>query len=114
MIDLIGALEKAAGALQIATQLIAEKAATDPEEAGAASSDYLRLLGLVSIAYLFARSATIAGAKLAKGEDPDGFYGAKLVTVRFFYDRLLPQAGALLAAIRAGKSSIMALPEEAF
>jgi len=112
--ELVGALEKAAGALQIATQVIAETGMTDPEEAGAASSDYLRLLGLVSIAYLFARSAKIAGIKLAKGEDPDGFYAAKLVTIRFFFERLLPQAGALLAAIKAGKRSMMELPEDAF
>ena len=114
MEELVGGLEKAFGALQLATATIAQKGMADPEEAGAASSDYLRLLGLVAIAYLFARSAKVAGMKKMMGQDPDGFYAAKLVTVRFFYERILPQVAGLLTAIKAGKGSMMDLPEEAF
>jgi len=112
--ELVGGLEKAFGALQLATATIAQKGMADPEEAGAASSDYLRLLGLVAIAYLFARSAKVAGMKAMTGQDPDGFYAAKLVTVRFFYERILPQAAGLFSAIKAGKGSMMELPEAAF
>ncbi|ATE66930.1 acyl-CoA dehydrogenase C-terminal domain-containing protein [Rhizorhabdus dicambivorans] len=114
MEKMIDALEKAFGALQLATATIAQKGMADPEEAGAASSDYLRLLGLVAIAYLFARSAKIAGIKTMMGQDPDGFYAAKMVTVRFFYERILPQVAGLLTAIKAGKASMMDMPEEAF
>ena len=114
MEKLVEALEKAFGALQLATGTIAQKGMADPEEAGAASTDYLRLLGLVAIAYLFAKSAKIAGMKKMMGQDPDGFYAAKLVTVRFFYERILPQVGGLLMAIKAGKRSMMELPEDAF
>jgi len=114
MEKMVDALEKAFGALQLATATIAQKGMADPEEAGAASSDFLRLLGLVAMAYLFAKAAKIAGMKKMMGQDPDGFYAAKLVTVRFFYERILPQAAGLLAAIKAGKASTMDMPEEAF
>ena len=114
MEELVGGLERAFGALQLATATIAQKGMADPEEAGAASSDYLRLLGLVAIAYLFAKSAKVAGMKKMTGQDPDGFYAAKLVTVRFFFERILPQVAGLLTAIKAGKGSMMALQEEAF
>ena len=56
----------------------------------------------------------IAVDKLA-ARDPDAaFYDAKLKTARFYFERLLPQVGALLATIRAGKASTMALDEAAF
>ena len=112
---LVKGLEKAFGALQLATAHIAEKGMADPEEAGAAATDYLRLLGLVAIGYCFARAAKIAGGKLAAGAGEDAaFYTAKLATARFFLERILPQAGGLLMAIKAGKASMMALDEAAF
>ncbi|WP_165324137.1 acyl-CoA dehydrogenase C-terminal domain-containing protein [Rhizorhabdus phycosphaerae] len=114
MEKMVDALEKSFGALQLATATIAQKGMADPEEAGAAATDYLRLLGLVAIAYLFARSAKLAGMKKMMGQDPDGFYAAKITTVRFFYERILPQVAGLLTAIKAGKRSTMELPEEAF
>ena len=114
MEKIVEALEKAFGALQLSAATIAEKGMADSEEAGAASSGLSPLVGLVAIALLFAKSAKIAGMKKMMGQDPDGFYAAKLVTVRFFYDRLLPQVASLFTAIKAGKASMMDLPEEAF
>ena len=111
---LVKGLEKAFGALQLASAFLAEKGMADPEEAGAAATDYLRLMGLVAIGYCFAKAAVIAVDKLA-ARDPDAaFYDAKLKTARFYFERLLPQVGALLATIRAGKASTMALDEAAF
>jgi alkylation response protein AidB-like acyl-CoA dehydrogenase len=107
-------LQQAFGMLQLATGMIAQKGLKDPEEAGAAATDYLRLVGLVAIGYCFARAVEIAGRKVAAGEDGDGFYQAKLATAAFFFDRILPQATAAFLAIKAGKSSTMALDETAF
>jgi alkylation response protein AidB-like acyl-CoA dehydrogenase len=110
----VPALAQAFGALQLATATIAQKGLSDPEEAGAAATDYLRLLGFVAMAYCFARSAKIATAKLAEGAGDSDFYRAKIATARFFYDRLLPPATALFLAIKSGKGSTMALEEAAF
>ncbi|HQU02269.1 MAG TPA: acyl-CoA dehydrogenase C-terminal domain-containing protein, partial [Acetobacteraceae bacterium] len=42
------------------------------------------------------------------------FYQAKLATARFYMERILPQAGALLFIIKAGKAPLMAMKEAAF
>jgi hypothetical protein len=112
--ELTDGLEKAFGALQLATATIAQKGMADPEEAAAAGTDYLRLLGLVAIAFVFAKSAKIAYAKIGANEDNEGFYAAKLITVGFFYDRILPQVAGLLGAIKSGKRTMMALDIDAF
>ena len=110
---MIEGLGQAFGALQLSTGMIAECGLKDPEEAGAAATDYLRLLGLVAMGYCFARSAKLALARLAEGSD-DGFYRSKLATARFFFDRLLPQATTCFLAIKSGKAAMMALEEAAF
>jgi len=105
-------LAKAFGRLQRATIWIATNALRDPNEAGAAASDYLRLFGLVALGYVWARSAEVAAAGLTG--DEAGFYRAKLDTARFYFDRLLPQSGSLLAAITAGAGSTMDFDDGAF
>jgi alkylation response protein AidB-like acyl-CoA dehydrogenase len=113
--SLVQPLGKAFGALQLATGFIAQKSFTDPEEAGAASTDYLRMLGLVALGFMWVRMAKVAADRLpaAVGEDA-AFYRAKRATAAFYIDRILPQAGALLYAIKSGKASMMALEEAAF
>jgi hypothetical protein len=115
----IGALvqpfAKAFGALQLATAFIAQKSFADPEEAGAASTDFLRMLGLVALGFMWVRMAKVAAEKLPKAEGDDAaFYKAKRATASYYIDRILPQVGALLYTIKAGKASMMALEEAAF
>lgn len=112
MSEFVVPLEKAFVRLQRATAFIAEQGLKDPEEAAAAATDYLRLLGLVALAFLWARMAQLALRK--QPEDETGFYAAKLATGRFYMRRLLPQTGSLLAAILSGKQSLMALDDAAF
>ena len=111
---LVLALERAFGMLQLATGQIAAAGLKDAEEAGAAATDYLRLMGLVAMSYMMTRSAEIAAARIEAGEDGDGFYAAKLAGARFFTDRVLPQTAALYLAIKSGKASTMAMAEAAF
>ncbi len=107
-------LAKSFAALQQATAHIATVSLKDPEEAGAAATDYLRLMGLVALGFMWAKAAKVAEAKLPEADGDAGFYKAKLVTAQFFADRLLPQTGALWSAIKAGKASMMELDEAAF
>ncbi|WP_260924908.1 acyl-CoA dehydrogenase C-terminal domain-containing protein [Novosphingobium sp. 9] len=111
---LFKALEQAFGALQLSTGTIAQKGLKDPEEAGAAATDYLRLMGLVAMGHCFAKSVVLARAKLAEGSAEAGFYKAKITTAQFFFDRILPQATAAFLAIKSGKASMMALDADEF
>ena len=106
--------EKAFGALQLATAHIATKGLSDPEEAGAAASEYLRLFGLVALGYVWARSAKLALEKMTTAGSEAGFYQAKLQTARFYFERILPQAGSLWFAIKSGKDAMMSFNDGAF
>ena len=111
---LVKALERAFGALQLATGHIAERGLKDPEEGAAAATEYLRLFGLVALGFMWARMAEVAVRKLPAANGDAGFYRAKITTAQFFMERMLPQAGSLYQGIRAGKESMMALDEAAF
>jgi alkylation response protein AidB-like acyl-CoA dehydrogenase len=102
-------LAKAFARLQTATGVVAEAGLRDADEAGAASSDYLRLFALVSIAFMWAKMADAAQKKLAAGDSDTAFYETKLVTGRFFMDRILPDTGSLLSKIQAGGKTFMQL-----
>ncbi len=114
MKPMIDGLEKALGALQLSTASIAQKGLKDPEEAGAAATEYLRLFGLVAMGYCFARATMISGMKLAFGTEEKEFYDAKIKTATFFFERILPQVSANFLSIKAGKKSMMALSEDQF
>jgi hypothetical protein len=97
--------------LQEATGWLMQNGLQNPEEAGAASTDYLHLFGLTALAYMW---ALIAKAALPKATDPDPFYADKLATGRYFLDRILPDSAGHLAKLKAGSKSMMALKAEAF
>ena len=105
----VAPLKTSAGHLQQATMWLMQNALAKPDNAGAASTDYLQLFGLVALGYMWAQ---MAKAALAKGESD--LAKAKLVTARFFAERLLPETGLRLTRVTAGAGDVMALPAEAF
>jgi len=111
---MVAGLKRAFEALQGATAMIAERGMKDPEEGGAAATDYLRLMGLVAMAYCFAKSTKIASRALMSGTGEAAFYKAKIDTARFFYEKLLPQSASLFLSIKAGKGALMDFAEDAF
>jgi alkylation response protein AidB-like acyl-CoA dehydrogenase len=115
MAEFVFPLAKAFGRLQQATAWLAEQGLRDPEEAGAAASDYLKLFGLVALGFMWAKMVKVSLAKLADGSADEGdFYRAKLSTARFFMTRLLPQTGTCFSTLMAGKKPLMEMAEAAF
>ena len=100
--------------LQQATQFIALKALANPDEAGAASTDYLRMFGLVALGDMWLRMAESAYTKLPEANGNAAFFDAKITTARFFFTKMLPEAHGLFARIMAGSAPVMALDAEAF
>ncbi len=112
--DYVMPLAKSFARLQQGTAWIGEQGLKNPDQAAAASVDYLRMFGLVALAYMWAQMAKVAGERLAEGgEDPE-FYRNKLVTARFFMERMLPDTSSLLAKVTAGSATLMELEAEAF
>ena len=106
-------LEKAMGRVQDSALFLMQNAMKNPDEAGGAATDLLRLMALTAMAYMWNRIVVAAHKGLEAGND-NGFYEAKITTARFFMARVLPQTVSLNHQIKAGASTLMALPAEAF
>jgi len=111
--EFVDPLEKAIGRVQDSALWLMQNGMKNPDEAGGAATDFLRLMALTAMAYMWARIAKAAQAGLAKGGDND-FYNAKLATGRFYVQRVLPQTTSLSHQIKAGASTLMALDAAAF
>ena len=109
----ITGLSTAKGQLQEATMWLMQNGIANPDNAGAASTDYLHLFGLTALAYMWAMTAKVAAAKIAAG-DADPFYANKITVGRYYIARVLPETAAHLAKLKTGAELIMALPADAF
>jgi len=98
--------------LQQASMWFMQNAMAKPDNAGAGATDYMHMFGLVALGYMWCRIAEAAHAKLGNGADVR--FQAKLVTARFFMERMLPETATHLVRIQSGAGSIMELPAEAF
>lgn len=89
----------------ITTTLI-QAASTDPERPHRAAGDYLRLIGLLSLGFVWLRSA-----RLAEGREADPFYAAKQESAAFYFNYLLPEANHRLALLGATRHGLPFLAE---
>jgi alkylation response protein AidB-like acyl-CoA dehydrogenase len=106
-------LSDALGHLQQATMWLMQNAMAKPDNAGAGATDYMQLFGLVTFGYMWARMVKVALDKIAGG-DAAPYLTSKLVTGRFFMERMLPETSLHLARIQSGSATTMELPAEAF
>jgi alkylation response protein AidB-like acyl-CoA dehydrogenase len=109
----VAPLSNALGHLQQATTWLMQNAMMKPDNAGAAATDYLHLFGFVTLGYMWARMAKVAFDKIA-GSGTTPYLSTKLVTGRFFMERMLPETALHLARIQTGSATTMELAAEAF
>ena len=114
LLEFVIPLAKAFGKLQQATALIAQRGMKNPDEAGAASTDYLRLFALVAVGFMWARMVKVAQARLPQANGDARFYDTKIRTARFYMTKLLPQVNALFLTIMAGSAPLMDIDADAF
>jgi acyl-CoA dehydrogenase len=107
------AIKKGLNDLQAATMWLMQNAMQKPDNAGAASTDYLHLFGLVALGYMWGRMVKASQEKIAEGSSLP-IYQNKIVTGRYFMDRIMPETAAHLARLSTGADSMMALAEDAF
>jgi acyl-CoA dehydrogenase len=109
----VAPLSTALGHLQQATGWLMQNGLAKPDNAGAAATDYMEMFGLVTFAYMWARMAKVANDKIAaSGATP--YLKTKLVTGKFFMERMLPETAAHLARLQTGADTTMELAAEAF
>jgi acyl-CoA dehydrogenase len=108
-------LQVSLGHLQQATMWFMQNAMAKPDNAGAGSHDYMHCFGLVALGYMWAKISKAAQDKLKAGANGSTErMNHKLITARFYMERMLPETAAHLARITSGADSMMALPADAF
>lgn len=100
--------------LQGATMWFMQNAMAKPDNAGSGATEYMHLMGLVALGYMWARMAKAALEKKKGGNGVAARMDSKLATGRFFMERMMPETGALVARIQNGSEAIMAMPAEMF
>jgi 3-(methylthio)propanoyl-CoA dehydrogenase len=91
-----------------------EAGLSDPRDALAAASPYLRMFSLVTAGWLMARQALAAVAALDDAGADTELLHAKIGTARFFCEQVLPGVHGLVAAATASGDALFALDPAGF
>jgi len=103
----------ALGELRQATMWLMQHGMRNPDNAGAASTDYLHLLALTALSFMWSRIAKAVLRRKAEGTSSEALE-TKLTLAKFFAERILPEAAAHLQRLTSGAQTMMALPAAAF
>jgi len=96
-----------------ATMWLMQNGMSNPDNAGAGSVDYMHMMGLATLAYMWSMMAVTAQKAIDGGSNED-FYPNKLITGRYFMLRMLPMLDAHLVKIKTGAKPLMELEAAAF
>ncbi|MEO4042005.1 acyl-CoA dehydrogenase C-terminal domain-containing protein [Hoeflea sp. CAU 1731] len=107
-------LKKGLNELQASTMWLMQNAMTNPNNAGAASTDYMHLFGVVALGYMWAQMAKIATQKLDEGADDKEFYEDKLLLARFYMERIMPETLMRRQRVEAGSETMMSMEAASF
>jgi alkylation response protein AidB-like acyl-CoA dehydrogenase len=107
-------LEKVNAELRGATMWLMQNAFANLNNAGASAYNYMQLMGITTLGLMWLRMAKASAAAIEAGVEDKAFHGAKLVTARFFAEKVMPDAAGLRAKIEGGSDSLMALDPEMF
>lgn len=99
----VGGVKRGTEALQAATLWLAANGLKNPDDAGAAATDYLRLMGITMLALMWGMMA-----KASLGKD-DPLHKDKLMCARYWMERMVPECPMLLERIQAGSAVVMEL-----
>ena len=94
------------------TAWLTEQGSENPDQLGAAATDYLRIFALTTSAWMWLRMIAVA-LENRDGNEVD-FYRSKIQTGGFFLGRLLPQIHALNMAVRSGSDLLMDMRDTDF
>ncbi|CDZ67605.1 Acyl-CoA dehydrogenase [Neorhizobium galegae bv. orientalis] len=107
-------LKKGLNDLQGSTMWFMQNAMAKPDNAGAGSTDYMHLFGIVTLGYMWAKIAKAAQSGLAAGDARADYLKNKLVTAKFFMEKIMPETAMRKVRIEAGADSVMELAADAF
>ena len=74
------------------------------DDVSAACNDYLKVLGLISLAYSWLKVLNVSHKELSKNKN---FFENKIETANFFFNRVLPRIDTHYKSATSGSSYIM-------
>jgi hypothetical protein len=83
-------------------------------EAAGISTDYLKLMSLVSVGHMWVKMVDVAQQRMKEVSEGRDFYETKLHTARFYMEKIMPQMHTFAACMASGADSLMALPQDSF
>ena len=110
----VAPMQTALDDLQKATMWLMQNAMAKPDNAGAASYDYMHLFGRVALGLMWVRIARAALDVKARTPETTDVMDARLTTARFYMERILPETALRLARLSTGADTMMSLPAEMF
>ncbi|MBI3419609.1 MAG: acyl-CoA dehydrogenase C-terminal domain-containing protein [Proteobacteria bacterium] len=112
--DMLPGYAKTFQRFQLITLLMAQRSFGNPEEAGAAATDYARCFALIALGYMWLLMVQASHKALAAGDGDKTFYESKIRTAEFYFAKILPETAQRMLAIQAGAKPVMALAAENF
>lgn len=111
MAEFIEPLSVAVSDLAKLTQSLLVAASKNPDELGSAACDYLHIFGYTAMAFVWAKMASVSHSLMA--DDPQ-FHQGKLITARYYFNRILPRRLSLMASAMSGAEYLYELDEDLF
>ena len=111
--DVLPGFAKTFQRFQMISLLMAQRSFANPEEAGAAATDYLRGFSLLVLGYMWLLMMNTASSKIADSSEKP-FYESKLKTAEFFFAKVLPEINSRMMNIQAGAKPVMSMSADLF
>ena len=112
--DFIIPLKKSIEHLQSALMFFMENGLKNPLSAVSGATDFLHLVGLVSLGFIWAKKAQSARDQLKNSPSNKHFLEAKILTGSYFMNRQLPETKLRLDKILTGEKQVMSLAANQF
>ena len=112
--DFIAPLKKSTEHLQTALMFFMENGLKKPLSAVSGATDFLHLVGLVSLAFIWSKKAQTAREQLKNSLSNKKFLEAKILTGSYFMHRQLPETKLRLDKVLTGEKQVMSLASNQF
>ncbi len=112
--DFIVPLKKSIEHLQAALMFFMQNGLKNPLSAVSGATDFLHLVGLVSLGFIWSKKAQAAKEGLKENLANKNFFEAKILTGSYFMHRQLPETKLRLDRILTGDKQVMSLAADQF
>jgi alkylation response protein AidB-like acyl-CoA dehydrogenase len=103
------ALSAAVSDVRASLVWLLENHASDPTIPGGVSYHFLMMMGTLCGGWQMARAAKVAHGKIAGGDADTDFYGAKILSAKFYAEQALPRVAAHANSVKFGSATMMAV-----